>query len=184
MKNPIYVILGLCCVLCLNSGLKAQDAGTLDKPKVEKKNRPGKKKKMAVINKLFKGAELTQEQKDQLAELLDAKKEELMAIRTRLAELINKEDAKSIKAAARKGVLEGLSKAEAQKQAWGEIGLTTEVQNEISTLHTQRMEIEQEVVTQMVATFSEEQKAAMKTDGKGKKGKGKGKKGKRKKDNE
>ena len=137
----------------------------------------------------FGAAELTDAQKKQLKQLVAAKREELSTIRSGLSEMISKEDAKSIRAAVRKSIKEGSDKAEAQKAAWSEVGLSVEDQAKVSELQKKRVEIEEGITKEIVATFSEEQKEAMKASKKGK-GKGakdkaaKGKKGKKKAETE
>ena len=195
MKNKLCLILMLAGLLCLTTNLTAQDADKPEKPKAAKKAKAAKGKKSAAakrapLAKSFGNAELTEAQKTQLTELVSAKKNEMTAIRKGVKELISKEDAKSIRLAVRKSVKSGMAQDKAKKAAWEEVGLSAEAQTKLTTLSKQQAELEQGIVKQIVATFSDEQKEAMKADAKkakkgagkdAKKKKGKDKKGKGKK---
>ena len=176
MKSKLHLILALVCVLCVTTSLSAQDVDQPEKPKAAKKAKRKKAKPSPYAN-LFGGAELNEAQKSQLTALAAAKKEEMSAIQTSVSELVTKENAKSIRVAMRKSVKGGMDVAEAQKAAWVEVGLSDEDQAKLVELQAQRSKIEQDIKTEIVATFSDEQKTAMAT--KAKKGKGKG--GKKKK---
>ena len=190
MKNKFYLILALACVLCFTTSLAAQDADKPEKPKAAKKAK-AKKARKSPYTKLFGGVEFTETQKTQLTELASAKKKELLVIRKGVGELVSKEKAKSIRLAVRKSVKGGMSETAAQKAAWEEVGLSVENQAKLTQLYKQRTELEQGLVKEIVATFSDEQKAAMKAGlEKAKKGstkgskkkKGKNKKGKKEQD--
>ena len=186
MKNKFHLILALACVLCFSTSLVAQDLDKPEKPKAAKKAKRRKGKKAPYAN-LFGGAELTDAQKTQLAELASTKNEEMTSIRKSVSELVTKENAKTIRFSIRKSTRGGMDPVAAQKAAWEEVGLSAEDQAKLTELQKQRSAIEKTIVTDMVATFSEEQKEAMKAGPKkgkkgagkgGKKKKGKGKKGK------
>ena len=180
MKNKIHLLLALACVLCFSSTLVAKDADKPEKPKAAKKEKAGKDKHAAIM-RAFGSAELTDAQKKQLSQLVSAKKEEMLEIRTGLSELVSKEDSKAIRMAVRKAIKGGMDKAEAQKAAWAEVGLSAEDQAKVSALQKKRSEMEQEITSKIVATFSDEQKEAMKIPKKGKGAKAKkGKPGKKK----
>jgi len=187
MKNKFQLILALACALCFTTNLVAQDVQGVDqpeKPKAAKKANDAKRNK-SLLAKSFGGAELTEGQKTQLTKLVAAKKKELVVIRKSVSELISKEDAKSVRLAVRKSTKGGMGQAEALKSAWGEVGLSPEAQTTLTKLGKQQTEIEQEIINQIVATFSDDQKEAMKAGmkkGKQRTGKGgKKKKGKNKK---
>ena len=180
MRNKIQLILALACVLCFSTTtLAAKDADKPEKPMAAKKVK-GVKANMAPFMRAFGSAELNEAQKKQLSELVSAKKEEMMAIRSGMTELISKEDAKTIRGAIRKATKDGMDKAAAQKDAWDEAGLSVEDQAKATALQKKKTEMEQEITDKVVATFSEEQKEAMKVPKKMKGAKGKkGKKGKK-----
>ena len=188
MKSKFHLILALACLLCFSSTSFAQDVDQPEKPKATKKAKR-RKGKQPPLAKHFGGAELTDAQKTQLTELVSAKKDEMLAIRKNLSELVTKEDAKQIRLSIRRSVRSGMEQPAAQKAAWTEVGVSVEDQTKIAQSQKQLEEIEQGIVNQIVATFSEEQKetmkagkekAAMKAGNKGKAKKGKGKKAKKK----
>ena len=179
MRNKFHLILALACALCFTTSLSAQDTEKPEKPKAAKKAK-GAKAKQSPMMRAFGAAELTDAQKKQMKELVAAKKEEMAAIRTSMSELVSKEDAKTIKMAVRKAIKGGSDKAAAQKAAWDEVGLSAEDQATLSELQKKRMEIEKGITDEIVATFSDEQKAAMKAGKKGKAGKEKKPKGEKK----
>ena len=184
MRNKTYLLLALACVLCLSTNLAAKDADAPEKPKAAKKAK-GPKVKVAPYMRAFGSAELTEAQKTQVSELVTAKKEEILAIRAGLSELISREDNKKIQGDIRKAVKGGTDKAAAQKAAWDEAGISAEDQSKVAALQKQKAELEQEITDKVVATFSDEQKEAMKIPKKGKGAKGKkGKKGKKKAESE
>ena len=183
MRNKFHLILALACLLCFTTNLAAQDADQPDKPKAAKKAKKAKGKK-SPLAKSFGDAELTKAQKSQLTELVSANKEEMTTIRKSTSELINKETAKSIRMSVRKSVKDGKTQADAKKAAWDEAGLSAEAQTKLTALGKQRAKIEEGIVNKIVATFSDEQKEAMKAGlKKAKKGAGKGAKKKKGKDN-
>ena len=189
MKNKLYLILALTCALCFTTSVNAQDeVDKPEKPKAAKKAK-AKKSKQPPLTKLFGGAKLTDAQKTQLTELASTKKKEMTTIRKSMGELVSKENAKTIRLSMRKSVKGGMDQTAAQKAAWEEAGLPAETQAKVTELQKQQKAIEQGIVNQIVATFSDEQKEAMKAgkSAKGKKGKGKAgkeKKGKGKKKSE
>ena len=163
MQNKVHLILALACVLCFSANLSAQDAEQAEKPKAAEKSKKGKKKQPRAAAKLFGGATLTEAQLQQFSTLMSEKKAELSSIKSNLSELISKENAASIKTATRKAMKEGKNRAGALKAAWEEIGLTAEQQEKVSALLEQRREIERGIKEKIVATFSDEQKDALKT---------------------
>ena len=184
MGKTIHLVLALACAIGFTTNLSAQDAGKKEKPKAAKKAKEAKGTKAFV--RYFGAAELTQEQQTELKSLLSEKKEELGSIRKELSGLVSKEDAKAIGLSVRKALKEGKSKADAQTAALSETDLSAEDQAKVASLQKQRDEIEKGIADQVIATFSESQKAAMKAGAaKAKKGKGKGakkKKGKKSKE--
>lgn len=181
MGKTIHLVLALACAICFTTNLSAQDADKAEKPKAAKKAK-GKQS----FARYFGAAELTKEQQTQFKSLLSEKKETLSAIRKELSELVSKEDAQAMKASVRKAVKEGKTRAEAQQVALSESSLSAEDQAKVVSLQKQRSEIEKGITDQVSASFSEEQKAAMKSakGAKGKKGKEKGGKKKGKKSKE
>ena len=191
MKNKVTLILALVCLLCSSATLTAQEVDAPEKPMAAKKAKGGKAKH-ATIMSAFGSAELTDEQKSQLSELISAKQEEMSTIRSEMGELVGPQDAKKIRRSVRLAMKDGAEKEAAQTAAWDEAGLSAEDQAKVAELLKQREAIEKGITSPVIATFSDEQKEAMKipkepkVKGKGKRKKGgkKGKKGKKSEDME
>ncbi len=195
MGKKLHLILALTCALCFSTGLSAQDdsAQETDKPKATQQKKKGKKGQQAAKQKQRLAArvtkelsvELSEDQKKQLMELVGEKREKLNEIQKGINEFVNKENRKAIATAVKEARQAGKSQKEAMKSAWDKVGISEDDQAKIVELNAQRNEIFKGIKETIAATFSDDQKAAMKAKrGKRKKGGAKGKKAKKDADGE
>lgn len=189
MEKKLHTFLALIIALCITTGATAQD--TTEKPekaKVQEQDRKGKQKAKKQKERLAKrtmrsisSIELTEDQQKQLASLIDENFDTVQAMQKKIDGIISKDQRKPLNAAAKKARDAGKPWTEAMKAAHKEIGLSEEDSNTVQTLNQERNALFEKIKKEIVATFSDDQKKAMKAvqSKKGKRGQGKnGKSGK------
>ena len=155
MQKMTHLILVLVCAISFTTHLSAQDEE--QDPQIAQKATKASKS----FKRRFGAAELTEEQQAQLQALIYENWEGLSSSKAELRELVSKKDAKTIRRSVGKAVRSGVSKAEAHRTALAETDLSEEDQARAAALQTRLDEIEQGIIDQIAATFSEEQRTAM-----------------------
>ena len=165
--------------------LMAQDADD-----AVKKEKSPTKKATAKLMKSFKKANLTAEQKASAKVIVGKHVESYLAAKKAADELLTEDQMALEKAAIKKGRADGLKGKELDAAGLAAIGLTEAQQVSYVEAKTNLSSISKTVQTEILALLTDEQKAALPKQIKGKKNKGdkkkkkKGKKGKKKKDKE
>lgn len=179
------LMFALALAFCFSSNLSAQDAEQQSEKPAKVQKRKGKKKKgqekqkAALGKRIAKGlaaVELTDEQKKQLTELVEKHFEDINAIKKKIDGYIPKEDRKALNKATAAARKEGKKWAEATKVGHDAIGLSEEDQKAVVALNKERNAMFAKIKEAVAASFTDEQKEAMKK----KSGKAKGKKNKKK----
>jgi hypothetical protein len=171
----------LALAFCFPSSLSAQEAeqqGAEAPAKVQKrkgkKKRGEEKQKAALGKRITKGfgkVELTDDQKEKLKQLIEKHFEDISAIKKKVDGYISKDDRKELNKATAAARKEGKKWAEATKIGHEAIGLSEEDQKAVVALNKERNSLHAKIKEAMVASFTDEQKEAMKKKIKNKKGK-------------
>ena len=165
-------------------------ATTLTAQDAVKKEKSPTKKATAKLMKSFKKAKLTDEQKTSAKAIVGKHMELYLAAKKAADELLTEDQMALEKAAMKKGRTDGLKGKELDAVGLAAIGLTDAKKASYVEAKKNLNSISRTVQTEILALLTDEQKAALPKQIKGKKNKGdkkkkkKGKKGKKKKDKE
>ena len=183
MKKIVFGLVVMC--LACTATLVAQDVDEA----VKKKKSPAKKA-TAKLMKSFKKANLTDEQKADAKAIVGKHLEAYMAAKKAADDLLTEDQITLEKAAMKKGRTDGLKGKELDAVGLAAMGLSEAQQASYVEANKNLKSISKTVQTEILALLTDEQKAALPKQIKGKKNKGdkkkkkKGKKGKKKKDKE
>ena len=166
------VFLGLILSMCFTVGLSAQETQKESadksakvqqdkKSKVKSKLNKRQERLAGSLNKYFAKAELTEEQKEKINEMVSEHWDEMQAVQKELNGMISKEDRKKRSAAQKKATKDGMTKDEARQAGWDALEFSKEDLEKVMGLTDQRNEMLAEMRQAIRATFSDDQKAAM-----------------------